>query len=254
MKIKLEQLGQSGMLLKLEELNILVDPYLSNSVEELDSPDLKRQIKIPYYPEDLINIDLVLITHDHIDHCDPFTIPQLAKASKNAKFMGPEPVRKKLEEWGIDKKRIVPAPISYISINDKVLIRSVPAAHPKLTLGKDKMPIALGWLMKMNNKVIYIAGDTSLCEELIKFLKCLDQIDIAFLPVNEDNYFRRRRGIIGNMTIREAFGLAKEVGIKTVIPVHWDLFRVNGALPEEIKAIYNGYEWPFKLSMELQEI
>ena len=60
------------MLLKLNGLNILIDPYLSNSVEELDSPDLIRQIKIPYYPEELTNIDWVLITHDHIDHCDPF--------------------------------------------------------------------------------------------------------------------------------------------------------------------------------------
>ena len=41
-------------------------------LEELDAPDLIRQIKIPYSPEELTNIDWVLITHDHIDHCDPF--------------------------------------------------------------------------------------------------------------------------------------------------------------------------------------
>jgi L-ascorbate metabolism protein UlaG (beta-lactamase superfamily) len=72
-------------------------------------------------------------------------------------------------------------------------------------------------------------------------------IDIALLPVNEDNFFRRRRGIVGNMTIREAFGLAAEVGIRRVVPVHWDMFAVNSASPEEIKAVYRADAWPFDL-------
>jgi L-ascorbate metabolism protein UlaG (beta-lactamase superfamily) len=67
------------------------------------------------------------------------------------------------------------------------------------------------------------------------------------LPVNEDNFFRRRRGIVGNMTIREAFGLAAEVGIQSVVPVHWDMFAVNSASPEEIKAVYKADAWPFEL-------
>ena len=67
------------------------------------------------------------------------------------------------------------------------------------------------------------------------------------LPVNEDNYFRRRRGIVGNMTVREAFGLASEVGIRTVLPVHWDMFCVNSTSLLEIQAVYDSFDWPFKL-------
>ena len=73
-------------------------------------------------------------------------------------------------------------------------------------------------------------------------------------PVNEDNFFRRRRGIIGNMSIREAFELAAETGIKEVFPVHWDMFKVNSAIPKEIKIIYDNYSWPFKLTMGLNKI
>ena len=241
------------MLLKLNGLNILIDPYLSNSVEELDSPDLIRQIRIPYHPEDLTFIDWVLITHDHIDHCDPFTIPKLAKASPNSKFIGPEPVRKILGKWGIISERIFSSPLRNRQLGRDVSLISVPSAHPTLTKGKDGMSTVNGWILTIKDIKVYIAGDTSLYDGLIDFLKKQSGIDIGILPVNEDNYFRRRRGIIGNMSIREAFGLAKEVGIKKVFPAHWDLFCVNSALPEEIEAIYNGYEWPFELVWGLSE-
>ncbi len=242
------------MLIKFDGLNILVDPYLSNSVEELDSSDLVRQVNIPYIPEELTNIDWVLITHDHIDHCDPHTIPKLAIASPNSKFIGPEPVRRLLEKWGINSKRVFSSPPKELLLGNKVSLISVPCAHPELTIGMDGMPNFTGWILKIEDKIFYIAGDTSLFEGLLDFLKSQDEIDIGILPVNEDNYFRRRRGIIGNMTIREAFGLAEEVGIKTLIPVHWDMFQCNSALPEEINAIYNGYDWSFRLVMDMSKI
>jgi hypothetical protein len=38
----------------------------------------------------------------------------------------------------------------------------------------------------------------------------LGPIDVAFLPMNERSFFRKRRGIIGNMSVREAFAMAAE--------------------------------------------
>ena len=51
---------------------------------------------------------------------------------------------------------------------------------------------------------------------------------------------------MGNMTIREAFGLAAEAGIRSVAPVHRDMSAVNSANPEEIGAIYKANALPFK--------
>jgi len=95
----------------------------------------------------------------------------------------------------------------------------------------------------------YLLQVTSACEEVIAALSKHGKINTALLPVNEDNFFRRRRGIIGNMSIREAFQLATELGIDEVVPVHWDLFEINSALPDEITIIYNSYKWPFSLTL-----
>lgn len=245
--IHLEHLGQTGLRIDLRDLTVLVDPYLSNSVQELDSPDLVREVPIPYNPNELTGVDWVLITHEHMDHCDPHTLPILAEASPKARFMGPLAVRKQLADWGISEERIQEASLEPYALSDNFKVRSVPAAHPKLRLAQDNQPHTVGYLFQYKNKTLYLAGDTAVCDELINELKQIGTIDLALLPVNEDNYFRRRRGIIGNMSIREAFGLAADVGIKSVVPVHWDMFSANSASLVEIKAVYDSAYWPFEL-------
>ena len=245
--IHLEHLGQTGMRLDTNGLTILVDPYLSHSVQELDAPDLIRQVPIPYQPGELTKVDWVLITHEHLDHCDPHTLPILAEASPQAQFMGPSAVRKQLSDWGISKDRIQATSSVDFKLGNQFWVRSVPAAHPKLRFDQYNQPQVVGYLFRHNNKTLYLAGDTCVCDELIEALKQVGTIDLAFLPVNEDNYFRRRRGIIGNMSIRDAFGLASEVGVKAVVPVHFDMFAANSTTVEEIKAVYYSKKWPFAL-------
>ncbi len=250
----IKYLGQSGFKIDKENTSILIDPYLSNSVSEIDSPDLVRQIDIPYAPERLENISWVLITHEHIDHCDPKTLPIIYSNNRNCFFVGPRKVCRILEKWGIDSKQIITATKENIDLGNNIRVKSVVAAHPEIEYGDDGLSNCIGWIMEIGPKKLYFAGDTSVCEELLNELKWNGSLDLGFLPVNEDNFFRRKRGIIGNMSVREAFGLASEVGIKEVFPVHWDMFKVNSVIPKEIEIIYDSYSWPFKLKMGFNEI
>lgn len=244
---RIESLGQTGLKINFNNLCLIIDPYLSNSVEELDGPDFIRQVPIPYQPEDLDTVDWAFITHDHIDHCDPKTIPALAEASPNAMFVGPLSVRKKLLAWGVSKERILSSSADPLDLGQGISIRAIPSAHPTIHFDQYGQPACVGYLISSNSKSIYIAGDTSVCDHLISTLKDFSCIDYAFLPVNEDNYFRRKRGIVGNMSIRDAFGLAAEVGIRNVIPVHWDMFSLNSSSPQEILSVYTSKNWPFNL-------
>ena len=245
--IQIEHLGQTGLKINLGELTVLVDPYLSHSVEELEAPDLIRQVPIAYEPESLTDVNWVLITHEHMDHCDPHTLPILANKNPECRFMGPLAVREQLYKWGINEDRILASTDVDINLGNALFVRSIAAAHPTIRRDQHGNPQAVGYIFRYKERILYAAGDTSVCEEIIKILCNLPQIDIALLPVNEDNYFRRQRGIIGNMSVREAFELARTVKIKQVIPVHWDMFKCNSTSQEEILAIYNSDIWPFSL-------
>lgn len=238
LRIPVQMLGQSGCRLAFPGATVYLDPYLSNSVQVLDAPDLERQIPIPLPPEKVTDADIVLITHAHIDHCDPHTLPRLAQASPQARFVGPAPVLKQLIEWGIDPVRLDVAAEDWIDLVPDLSARAIPAAHPEIERDAQGNLACVGYLLDYAGQRIYLAGDTSARQEIIDALVAFGPIDTAFLPVNEHNFFRGRRGIIGNMSVREAFQFASEIGVKQVVAVHWDMFAINAVDPDEIRLIH----------------
>jgi L-ascorbate metabolism protein UlaG (beta-lactamase superfamily)/glycosyltransferase involved in cell wall biosynthesis len=237
-RIPVQMLGQSGCRFDFHGQTVYFDPYLSNSVQELESPDLERLLDIPYTPETVTDADWVLISHAHIDHCDPHTLPKLAQASPQARFIGPAPVLKCLADWGVDTGRLILAPEAWMDLASDLRLRAVPAAHPEILRDFDGNLACVGYLLNYESRRIYLAGDTSARQEIIETIIANGPIHTAFLPVNEHNFFRGRHGIIGNMSVREALQFAWEIGARQVVPVHWDMFERNAVAPDEIRLIH----------------
>lgn len=243
-------LGQSGCRLIFPGATLYLDPYLSNSVQELDAPDLERLQPIPFVPESITDADWVLITHEHIDHCDPHTIPKLAAASPQAHFICPQPVVEILAGWGIDRDRIVLAEEQWADLVSGLRVCAVPAAHPETERNPDGLLRYVGYLVEHAGRRIYLAGDTSARQEIIDALLDHGPIHTAFLPVNERNFFRERRGIIGNMSVREAFQFAEEINARQVVAVHWDMFAANAVDPDEIRLLHKRLQPKFSLLLQ----
>ena len=72
--MKIRFLGQSGYILKSGNTEIIIDPYLSDSVNRVAGRP--RALPIPINPED-ISCDAVICTHNHLDHLDPDTVERI---------------------------------------------------------------------------------------------------------------------------------------------------------------------------------
>ena len=70
--MKVTLITQGGLLFENDRIKILVDPYLSDSVGSLDE---RKHRRIPV-DESLFDVqpDVILITHNHLDHLDPETL------------------------------------------------------------------------------------------------------------------------------------------------------------------------------------
>ncbi len=249
--LRIKFLGQTGFLFETAGTKILFDPYLSNSVQEKESAELARLLPIPIQPSDVSDADWVIVTHEHRDHCDIDTLLPISTASKNCRFIGPPNVVTILKEAGINANRIFTAECGVsLQLNTDWQVFPVPSAHPKIERGHQGRSRWLGYVIQLRHLTLYHAGDTSVDEEVINSVKNFGEIDIAFLPVNERNYFLDRRDIIGNMSIREAFQFAEEIGAKMVVPTHWDMFELNGVFKEEIELLYERLSPKFSLSFE----
>ena len=254
LRIPVQMLGQSGCRLGFPGVTVYLDPYLSNSVQELDAPDLARLKPIAYHPSSMFDADWVLITHDHIDHCDPYTLQDVATASPGCRFVGPPTVRSNLVKWDINPGRIACASEFWQHLGPDLRVCAVPAAHPTVERDAQGQMLCVGYILEYADRRIYMAGDTCVTEELLSTLKKFGPIHTAFLPVNEHNFFRGRRGIIGNMSVREAFQLATEIGVHQVVAVHWDMFEINSVDPAEIRIVHERMRPAFRLLIDPETI
>ncbi|HEY4216047.1 MAG TPA: MBL fold metallo-hydrolase [Gemmatimonadaceae bacterium] len=251
MTFSAKHLGQAGLRLQRGQVVIYVDPYLTDRVADVFGREMQRMHAPPLTPEQANDACWVLITHAHADHCDPATLVPMARASTQCRFLGPAEVRGLLTDWGIESSRICVAGEHWVELGPDVRVHPVPAAHSKLERWPDGSSRFVGYVIEIDGKRVYHAGDTMPHEEVFAVLDRLSPINVALLPVNERNYFRDRAGIVGNMSIREAFQMASRIGVEAVVPIHWDLFGPNSVYWEEIELLYRLMAPTFQLASSL---
>jgi L-ascorbate metabolism protein UlaG (beta-lactamase superfamily) len=234
-------LGQVGFILQHRGVSIVIDPYLTDSGDR--TPDFPRGFWArnylpPVKGEELRHVDLVLCTHDHLDHTDPETLVGIANASPQALFAGPRKSTKTMEKSGISSSRLktLNADGGVFSFGDAE-IHPIAAAHEEYEIDAEGYHANLSFVIRWGKWTLFHAGDAvctpQLSTELEKF-----QIDIAFLPINGRDEARQKLGIVGNMNESEAAALAARHRFGLVVPTHYDLCENNkGSLPEFIREL-----------------
>ena len=204
--MKVTWLTQAGLLLENSKIKIMVDPYLSNSVGER-TPSKNRRIAVD---ESFLSVtpDVLLITHDHLDHLDPKTLERILSTDKRITVLASENAYKRLLEFGGDHNYVLLAPHSVWS-EAGVTFYAVHAEHSDRT--------AVGFIIDDGKETFYVTGDTLYNYDVIDDVLDLveDGVDWVFLPIN---------GVGNNMNAKDAADFAYEIGAKNAVPLHYGLF------------------------------
>jgi len=213
-------LGQHGFALKFRSAVVYVDAYLS--------PSKARRVPPLLEPGEVTNATLFLGTHDHSDHIDRRSWPEMAKASPGAMFVSPSLLLPALaDELGIDPARFVGLDDGESAEVAGLRVSAVAAAHERLSPdpATGKHPF-LGYIIESDGFAVYHAGDTCRYEGLLGRLSRW-RLDLAFLPINGRDARRLRSNCIGNMTYQEAADLAGELEPGLTVPAHYEMFAGN---------------------------
>lgn len=195
-------IGQAGLLINANGLKIMVDPYLSDSVVKVNPKNYRRvPVNEALFDED---IDMIVITHNHLDHLDPETLPKMLKTSKQLTVLCPyNAFTEALKNGGGH---------NYVMFNRGtvwtergVIFTAVKAEHSDLT--------AIGFIIDDGEDKVYITGDTLYNKDIFKDIP--NDLDAVFLPIN---------GVGNNMNISDAKRFAKMTGAKKAVPVHFGMF------------------------------
>ncbi|WP_410772207.1 MBL fold metallo-hydrolase [Fontibacillus sp. BL9] len=221
-------LGQESVIIKGDGVTVYIDPYVS---DYLDKNGPVRSYPAPIVPEDIVGADLCLITHEHEDHMDAGTLPAFHEQNGRAPIMAPACCKEPLIAMGVKEALILTADDSReTELFSKLQISVIPSAHEQLEQDAEGHYRSVGYVLKLNGVTLYHAGDTVVYPGLIERLRAFKP-DVAMLPINGRDFFRRERGIVGNMNYREAAELAVSIGAETAIPLHYDVFAGNAEKP-----------------------
>ncbi|WP_081646663.1 MBL fold metallo-hydrolase [Butyrivibrio sp. AD3002] len=230
MAVKFMRTGQQGILVWDEETGYRfgIDLFLSDMEG--------RQVKTPFDIEALKDVSLFFGTHDHIDHIDRDAWVKIAGINSKAKFVAPKYFEKTLpDELGIEKERFIFVDEEYSADVDDLHIEAIPAAHEFLDTSPEGLHPYLMYIVTFSGKKICHMGDTCLYEGVYDKLRKSGPFDVMFPPINGRDAVRLRDNCIGNMTYQEAADLVGTLKPALAVPGHYDMFKFNGADPNEFK-------------------
>ncbi len=193
-------LGHSAVMLSGSKI-VLIDPFLTGNPSASTAA------------ENITLCDMVIVTHDHGDHIgDAF---ELCKKT-GAVLVSHYEIALAAEEKGITSEQMN---VGGTIENSGILVSMVPAFHTAGLGGT-----AVGVVVEMDGKSVYHPGDTGVSMEM-KLIGELYKPDLAFLPI--DGRF--------NMTPRLAAKAVELLGVKKVVPFHYDTFPAIKSSPEEFR-------------------
>jgi L-ascorbate metabolism protein UlaG (beta-lactamase superfamily) len=226
MSVALTWIGQAGFLLRTPATRLAVDPFLS------DHPD--RRFPSPVGVDDLAGTELVLATHEHLDHLDSPALVALLERDDRTRVVVPAPAVPVATEAGLPGDRLVAArPGQPIAAGD-VIVHPVPALHGVHVTdaythglpGDGDQVRYLGYVLETADGRLYHAGDTLRWPGQAELLADLG-VEVALLPINGRDAAREARDIVGNLDAGEALALARDAAVPTVVPMHYDLMEGN---------------------------
>jgi L-ascorbate metabolism protein UlaG (beta-lactamase superfamily) len=210
-------LGHATVLLNIQGSLLLTDPALERRIgigRGFATLGPRRLIEPALRAHDLPQLDLVLLSHAHMDHTDLGTLRRLPANTRVVVQSGNRDLVRRFERvdelaWG-----------EHLDASG-VRIESTEAAHWGARTITDRHRGYGGYLIQKDGRTVLFAGDTAYTEVLDKY-RHRGPIDLAILPIGAYDPW-----IANHASPEEAWAMFKALGAEYVLPVHHSTFRLS---------------------------
>jgi L-ascorbate metabolism protein UlaG (beta-lactamase superfamily) len=203
--LEITWVGHATALVDVAGYRVLTDPLLTRRVAHL-----RRRRPVP--TDDLRDIDLVLLSHVHLDHLHR---PSLERLKPTARVLTPAGSERLVRAAGFTD-------VVGVRVGDRVecgptVVEVVPAVHKRGRGPHSRVKAdPIGFVVEGDGRRIYFPGDTDLFGEMAG----LGDLDVALLPIwgwgstLGEGHLNPQRAAVATQLIRPGL----------VVPIHWGTY------------------------------
>ena len=217
-------IGHATYLINNGDINILTDPIFSKRASPVGFAGPKRMIPPAMTLNDLPKIDAVVVSHNHYDHLDIWSLKKLFKLNSETIFLVPTGDKKRLVKAGI--RNVVEMNWWDIFRVSNTEFHFTPVQHwSKRGLFDRNKSLWGGWFIKSNDLSLYHAGDTGYSSDFKTTYERLGAPDYSFIPIGayDPRWFMKD----SHVNPEEAVQIALDLKTPHSFGMHWGTFTLT---------------------------
>jgi len=216
-------LGHATFLFNINGKRIITDPVFGNVTF------VKRLQKFQFNPNELKNIDYILLSHDHADHFNRESIELVIKNNPGVTILTGLRTEELLKDWfgELPNWNIQTAGWyqQFNIIDGKFEAYFLPARHwSRRGVNDENYRLWGSFVIKFNGKTIYFAGDSGYGNHFEITGKLFPSIDVAIIGIGaySPKWFMQKN----HTSPEEAVEMFNRMGAKSMLPMHFGAFEL----------------------------
>jgi len=207
--------GHASIIIKMDAQTIFTDPFFSSAALVV-----RKKVRIKFDFSQVPQKPVVLISHNHYDHLDKYTVKRMIK--KDAVFIVPLKLKPLLTKWGAKEvheldwwESVSLGPLTYTLL---------PAQHWSRRIGQKGGATLWGGYLIEGSKTIFFSGDSGYFRGFAEFGK---RYEIDYAIVGAGAYQPRWFMHYSHMDVPEFIRTADDLGAGITIPMHFGIISLS---------------------------
>lgn len=208
-------LGHSSYYIQADGISFLIDPVLSSYGSPFKFFNKAFQGSDIFTPEDVPNLDYLVITHDHFDHLDYPTVKAIR--DRVGKVILPLGVGAHLEKWGYTADQLIEEEWgASIDLKNNSKITYTPARHFSGRKIKRNNTLWTSYVLETPTKKIFLGGDSGYDTHFKMIGDTYGPFDYAIIENGQYNEAWKYIHALPEDVIQASI----DVNARNIIPVH----------------------------------
>lgn len=222
--LRVTWMGHSSMLVEIDGVRVLIDPVWDERASPSQWAGPKRFFAAPVGLDDLPEVDVVLVSHDHYDHLGEATIRRLAgmESMRRVRWVTSLGVGAVLQEFGVKAEQISELDWTESVALNGLEITAVPSRHfSGRGLTNRFETLWSAFVLKGEKHTVYFGADSGWWEGFAEIGAMYGPFDLVMLEIGafDELWNGIHLGPDGAARAFEALG-----GTGLMMPIHWGLF------------------------------